>query len=563
MRWIPGAIELALLVILIVVGGCAEPLAAPIPAAHDDDTPRRGGTLHLASFGDIRNLDPAGSSDGLSGEAIQLLYAGIVDYAYDGSVVPDLASRFEMEPDGKTYRFFLRENVRFHDGEELTADDVKRSIERALHPTTPNVFASFFDMIEGFTEYTEKGAEHLSGVVVEGRYVVAIRLSHADATFLPVLALKPLRPVCRSAGNRYADSFSPCGTGPFRLEPGGWDRGRSLTIVRFDGFYAPGLPYLDRVTWTYGMNAVTQRFKFEDGELDVFRDFVAPDLIRFQNDPRWKPFGAYDPDRQTSGLAMNTEMAPFDNVEVRRAVAAAIDREQIAKLKVGTLRPLTQAVPPGVPGYDPDLRGQSHDLEAAREHMRRAGYPDGYGPTIPYLVYNQGTGLYVAQVVQQQLLPIGLKTDIRIASYPTYLALTHRRRQVPLSPAEWTLDYPDPLDFLEPLFASKAINDEDSNNTAFYKNPTFDDLVSRARVEIDPKKRQALYDEANRLVCDDAPWAFTFTYRWYSAWQPYVRNYKVHPVWTNYVRDVWLDRAADGLRAALSDVLPLRGRRRP
>jgi peptide/nickel transport system substrate-binding protein len=366
--------------------------------------------------------------------------------------------------------------------------------------------------------------------------------------------------VCRSAGYRYSDSWAPCGAGPFELKPGGWDRGRSLTLVRFDGYRAPDPPYLDAVTWTYGVNPVTQRFKFEQGELDIFRDFVTPDLIRFQNDPRWTPYGAYDPERQISAVALNTEMAPFDNVEVRRAVAAAIDRDDVAKIKPGALRPLTQAIPPGVPGYNPEVTGQTHNEQAALEHMRRAGYPKGYGPTIPYLVYNQGTAEYSAQVIQQQLSKIGLKTDIRVVSYPTFLALTHRRRKVPLAPVEWTLDYPDALDFLEPLFGSKEINEEDSSNTAFYRNPRFDDLTARARAELEPKRRQALYDEANRLVCDEAPWAFTYTYRWYSAWQPYVRNYKVHAVWTNYVRDVWLDRAVSGAREVLGGFLPARAR---
>src|ERR1019366_4491597 len=104
-----------------------------------------GGVLRLASFGDFRGgLDPATNSDALAGGAVEMMFAGLVDYDETAHVVPDLASRYEVSDDGLTYRFFLREGSRFHDGDEVTADDVRRSIERALHPSTPNPWASAY-----------------------------------------------------------------------------------------------------------------------------------------------------------------------------------------------------------------------------------------------------------------------------------------------------------------------------------------------------------------------------------------------------------------------------------
>ena len=116
--------------------GCGGELGAPLPRAHDgDETPRRGGTLHLGAFADIRGLDPAITSDGLATPVIALLFSGLVEYDESGNLVPRIAERWDVENDGRTYRFTLREGVRFHDGEELTADDVKRSIERAVQQT--------------------------------------------------------------------------------------------------------------------------------------------------------------------------------------------------------------------------------------------------------------------------------------------------------------------------------------------------------------------------------------------------------------------------------------------
>src|SRR5262249_54833450 len=137
----------------------------------------------------------------------------------------------------------------------------------------------------------------------------------------------------------------------------------------------PGQPYLDAVTWSFGMHPVAQRFKFEDAELDSVRELPQADQMRFESDARWRPFGEHEPSRNIYAQGMNVEMAPFDNVEVRRAVAAVIDREHIRLVKPGTVRPAYQLLPPSVPGFGADLPEQRHDPAAALEHMRRAGYP--------------------------------------------------------------------------------------------------------------------------------------------------------------------------------------------
>jgi len=541
---------------LLGLAACREPLEPPIGAAHPGETtPRRGGKLRLASIGDLRGaLDPATSAEALGRGAIEIMFAGLVDYDEAAHVVPDLASRWELSDDGLSYRFFLSEGARFHDGEEVTADDVRRSIERALHPSTPNPWASLYDMIAGYDEYTQKGAAHLAGVVVEGRYVVSIHLHDKDARFLPVLALPTLRPVCKSAGERYSDSWAPCGAGPFRLEAGGWDHGRSLTLVRHEGYFRPGLPYLDAVQWTYGMNMMTERFKLEAGDLDIVRDISQADVVRFQTDQRWNPLSVFEPVRSIYGESMNTEMPPFDNVEVRRAVAAAINREHYREVRPSAVTISNQAIPPAVPGYDPTFRGQEYDYPAALEHMRKAGYPydpatgrGGYPGEITYYAYRPGLQEYTAQLLQQDLAKIGLQLTIKLVSFPTFVALAYRRKTTQISNPGWTEDYPDPSDFFDPLFDSSAINEEQSQNSAFYRNPRLDEILARARHELDETRRFALYGEANRIVCDDAPWAFTHNYRFYIVHQGYVRDYRAHPVWPENVGKTWLDRAADAV----------------
>jgi ABC-type transport system substrate-binding protein len=542
----------------LAMAGCSSELPAPVPTAHPDNvTPVRGGTLTSASFGDIRTLDPANIGDGLVPQILEALFAGLIDYDLDGKIVPDLAERWTTSEDGKSIRFVLREGARFHDGEEVTAEDVKRSTERALHPSAPNPFSAYFGSLAGYADFAAKKTEHLEGVTVEGRYVVTYHLDSPDASFLPLLAMPPLRPVCRSAGTRYVDTWQVCGAGPFKLLPGGWDRGREITVVRHDGYFRPGLPYLDAVKLLFHVNPNAQRFKFISGKgLDILRDFLAPDLLNFQSDPRWKPFGAYEVEKQVAGVAMNTEMPPFDNIEIRRAISSALDRDKLRLVRAANIRAADRPVPPGVDGYDPDLRGQTYDYAAALEHMKRAGYPydpvtktGGWPHVVPYLTYAQGLDEYMAQVVQQMLGRIGIRIELRVVNYAAFIALRGRRHEAALGPQFWAQDYPEAGSFLEPLFTSRAINDGDSNNWSFYKNPRVDDLVEGAKRELDAGRRKKLYSEAQQIICDEAPWAFTHFYRFYAQWHPYVHDYKPHPMWTTDPTRTWIDRATGPVAA--------------
>jgi ABC-type transport system substrate-binding protein len=544
--WISAAMTVALSL------SCERGVPAPIPGRLGDDaTPRRGGTLHMATFADLRgDIDPATASEGLTQQAVILLFAGLVDYDERGTVVPELAERWEIADDGRSYRFFLREGVTMHDGSELTADDVRRSVERALHPNTPNPNASYFTNVAGYVAFAAGKADHLHGVHAESRYVVSFRLTNPDATFLYLLAMPTLRPTCTSAGERYSDQWQACGAGPFRLLPGGWQRGMSLRVVRHEAYFRPGLPYLDAVEWTFNMQPIAQRLRFERGEIDVERELTQADESRYAADPRWAKFGAYESDTLLYGESMNTRIPPFDNVEIRRAVAAAIDRDHYRLIQPMRMTSLWQALPGRLAEDDPTFPRQRHDYAAALEHMKKAGYPydpatdtGGWPAPIDYLMYSPSMAAMTAQILQQDLAKIGLRLRLRMVSWPAFLALQERPDGAAMSFGNWQMDYPDPSTIFDKLFSTDAISPEGSYNTAFYSNPRFDDLVARAHLEMDPAKRKALYREANAVLCDEAPWAFTYAYHFYDLRQPYVHGLVAPPIGLLDVSHVWLDRA--------------------
>ncbi len=535
--------------------GC-EGIAGPI-GARREIAPERGGTMQLGTFSDLRNLDPALAFDTIAQSFEQLLYAKLVDYDHEGNIVPMLAERFEVSPDGKRYSFKLHEGILFHDGTELTADDVQRSIERTLDPETPCPAPSFYAGIAGYTEFHDGKkdaagkvvfAPHLAGVVVDGRYALHIDLAAPDATFLPAATLPFLAPLCKSAGRKYAREWGnkACGAGPFRLLD--WQSAREVTLVRHEGYFRPGQPYLDKIRWFLLMPALSQRFKFERGELDHISELTIPDLVSYRADPRWKPFGQWEPAKAVQGVFLNNEMEPFDNVEVRRAFAAAVDWEQIASTRPEQFIATSQMVPPAVPGHDPSFQGQKHDVAAALEHMKNAGLAfdpvtrtGGYPLPVRYVGPDGAATEIVAPLLQQQLSKIGIRIEIKQLSWPSFLAQTEQRKTVQLGYGGWSMDFPDPSDFFEPILSSDNIQDEESQNAAFFSNLELDALLKKAHNEIDVGARSAMYRRCEEIVRDQAPWAIGMDQRSFELVQPYVHGYVVDKAHVVDVREVWLD----------------------
>lgn len=565
MRWIQKKTELAgvVLALLAAATGCKQSIAGPT-GERRDVPPQRGGVLRTAFFTDVRGLDPATAFATTSAAVNNLIFDTLVTYDEQGELIPGLAE-YEVAPDGRRHDFKLRHGVIFHDGKELEATDVKRTIERALHPNTPCPATSFFNRIEGFDSYRKGKAPRLSGVRVQGKYAFSITLREPDSTFLHVLAMHFFAPVCRSAGATYDKSFAhaPCGTGPFKLVH--FENGQEIRLKRHEGFWQPGKPYLDGVTFYLSMPGLTQRYKLEDGAIDYMRDFSEVDSRLFRSDPRWRGQGAWEEPHTVFGLFMNTEMPPFDNRHIRRAVSLALNRKQVATLRDGHLQPAHFMVPESIRQPKPGEKGQRQDYAAALKEMELAGYPynpetgeGGYPEEIPYLALIDSLGSQTAEVYQQQLARIGIRIRLRLVGWPTFLAQTGRRGAVPMGTAGWHADYPEPSDFFEPILTTAAIADENSQNSAFFSNAELDELMKRARRSTDPSARDGMYRRAEEIIAQEAPWVITLSQRFFELWQPYVHGYTPHPALLQYVRHAWLDRSQMKKTASLGECqLPL------
>ncbi|PKN45468.1 MAG: hypothetical protein CVU63_08825, partial [Deltaproteobacteria bacterium HGW-Deltaproteobacteria-20] len=391
--------------------GCSVRLSPPTGEPLDGP-PQRGGTLTLSTFVGIRSIDPAVAFDEGSEPIVRLLFARLFRVSRTGEIEGDLVENHRLSPDGLELTMELRRDARFHDGSPVLASDVKRSFERAFHPKTPCPVPSFFDRIAGFTAYRKGDATELSGVAVLSDHVVRITLREPDATLLPILTLGTTAPVCRSAGHVFDPKFNQtaCGAGPFRLAS--WQGREAIELRRHDGYHGASAVHLDGIRWLFGVPSTSQRFRFERGELDIVHELTAADAVAFRADPRWNPLGAWSRPRSTRGIFMNTELPPFHDARVRRAVAHAIDRDQVASLRAGHLVASNSMIPSGVVGHDPSFQGQHHDLQLSLDLMRQAGWAydpisdtGGYPEPIDYYCAADSFDVAVAEWVE----PSGLE----------------------------------------------------------------------------------------------------------------------------------------------------------
>lgn len=540
---------LARLVALVAAlcAACWDPYTHPRYRGAGATTPTRGGTLTFAYDTDINTIDPALAADTVAGIPTRMIHEGLVTYAHDSTeVVPALAERWDISPDGTRYTFHIRPTARFSTGRAVTSHDFVWSWERLLDPrrlASPG--AENYRLIAGFDDYREGRAPHLSGLSAPDPATLVVTLSAPDRTFLHLVAMRFASAIPREVVERVGDERfgqSPVGAGAFVLER--WEPAVRVVMRRNPAYWNAGAVYVERVVMELNIARHLQFMRFLAGELDYANNYSlsTADYLWVQRNAAWRPYISRAPVSLIGAFMMNTEIAPFDDVHVRRAVAFAIDRESICRARNYRIAPAGALYPPGVAGYRAhNPLAQRFDLAAARREMALAGHPNGIDREVELWIGEGETGSVYGELVQADLARIGLRVRIRQASGSIYYSSLGRRHTVPLAFTGWQMDFPDPSNFIEPNFHSRAIQDEHSSNHAFYANPALDRLLDEAKTEGDPRRRLALYQRAEDVLLRDAPWAFVYTPVDLNVLQPWVRHWAHHPVWNDHIEDVWLD----------------------
>lgn len=487
----------------------------PASAEERDPNAKPGGEIVITYKDDVATLDPAIGYDWQNWSMIKSLFDGLMDYEPGTTTLrPELAESYEISDGGQTFTFKLRPGVKFHNGREMTADDVKYSLERVVKPETQSPGAGFFATIKGFDELSGGSATELSGVTVVDPATVKIELSRPDATFLHVMALNFAHVVPKEEVEKHGADFgkNPVGTGAYRMTD--WTLGQRVVFEKNADYWNQGLPYLDKITFEVGQEPIVALLRLQNGEVDVPGDGIPP--AKFQevmDDPAQKARVVEGGQLHTGYITMNTNVAPFDDVKVRQAVNMAINKDRIVQLINNRAIPANQPLPPSMPGYVDDYAGYAYDVEGARKLLAEAGHPDGFETEL--YAMNTDPNPRIAQAIQQDLAAIGIKAAIQSLAQANVIAAGGEEQGAPMiwsGGMGWIADFPDPSNFYGPILGCGGAV-PGGWNWSWYCNEDLDKKAAEADSITDPAKaeeRYRMWGEIYTAIMEDAPWAPVF-----------------------------------------------------
>jgi oligopeptide transport system substrate-binding protein len=511
-----------------------------------------GGMYRRVLHDNPSTLDPAFLTDIYGRAVVHQLFDGLVQFDAHLNPLPALAEFWEASRDGRTWIFTLRRGAKFHNGREVTAEDFVYSFTRLLNPKTPLSVAEFFRRIQGARHFIEGKTQSVVGLKAIDRYTLHIVLDEPFAPALGVLGLANAAVVPREEVEKLGDRFghAPIGTGPFKFVR--WEPNREI-VLEANGQYYEARPFLDAIVFKIVPGSVLEeRFaEFLRGNLE---EAIIPGerIEEVRADPRYRKYRRLSkPTLSLLYIGFNTRMKPFDDRRVRQAFNYAVDKEAIVQgiTRMGDIVAVG-AVPPGMPGYDPDLQGYRYDLDQAKRLLAEAGYPNGVGFPMVQLWSVQKAESVKAELAayQKYLADLGVKVEIRFApDWPTYQTMLGQG-QLPLFRLAWYADIPDPDNAFSPLLHSAS-----PTNRTLYRNPRVDQLLEQARRELHDVQRVALYREVERIVRDDAPWITQQHYVLNYLYQPYVQGVEVNLLGQRSIpmKKIWFDNSrAEGSAGA-------------
>ncbi len=505
-----------LLVFLLPTAVCQPRQAAPTPGAEE--------VLNLYGI-DPLTLDPAVAGEMTSHQYIMQLFSGLVHLDDDLKPAPDIAQRWQVSNDGRTYTFYLRDDVRFHNGREVKAQDFKYSWQRACDPDTRSqTAATYLGDIIGVGEVLAGKSKEISGVRVIGDHTLQVTIDAPKSYFLSKLTYPTTFVVDRvnaeSGGGWWRQ---PNGTGAFKLKQ--WDENKLLILEKSELYYSE-VAKVDFVV--FHLWAGVPMNLYETGEIDVTSDIYI-DYIDKVTD-RAGPFHrelVIVPELSFFYVGFNCDRPPFDDVNIRRAFSQAIDKDKLASLAFkGMVQSADGILPLGMPGFNKDLSGLNYDVTEARELIAASRYGDASGLP-PITITTSGWGGLISQgleaIIQEWRQNLGV--EVRVRQLEPQRFLYHLKQEKDeMFYIGWIADYPHPQDFLDVLFHSGV-----EYNYGGYSSPEIDALLEMAGVEPDYDLSLTLYQQAEQKLVEEAVCLPLWFGRNYILVKPYIRGYSLNP----------------------------------
>lgn len=498
-------------------GSSAESGAAGGEAAAGEEKLSSRDTLNMACKSEPTSLDPAQTKDMVTWAFMYNVSDSLIYFNWETQEYePAIATEWTVSDDGLEYTFTIRDGVKFHNGDTMTVDDVVFSLNRAIE-------SSFTAQTNGCMDHFEK---------VDDSHVKAV-LKYAYAPFIEIMtnpsyAIVSERAVkeCEAAGKDFGRE--PVGCGAYKLKS--WQSGNKLEFERFDDYYR-GTPKMKYINWTIITDPSAGAMALESGEIDYYYKISNPDfkhlseLPNLQSKVDEKGFGLFD-------ITFNTTDGPFTDINLRKAVAYAINREEIAiggDDGFGVVDDCWCAT--GATGYLPDFKWYDQDLEKAKECLAAAGYPNGID--VVFTQDSSDTYMAPAEIMQAQLAKVGINVTFEKLQRSVWIDTVSGNRQFQASLRMTNHVVNDAEYLLRRRLTSAMLGG--GNNYAGYQNPEFDKLVDEVTVEKDETKRNEIFRQCYEMIKEDVPVIPLYTSSNPIIINKNVKGWTFHPL----ERNVW------------------------
>jgi ABC-type transport system substrate-binding protein len=379
-------------------------------------------------------------------------------------------------------------------------------------------------------------ATELRGLKVLDRHTVQIRLKEPQGVFLsnlgPSTSFILPRDVVRDRGAAFAQK--PVGTGPYRFVE--WVPGQRFVMERNPDYFVKGLPKIDRIEYTLGVDPAVAMLKLERGEVDFLADGIpSAEFPRVMGDPKLRELVGSGPLYVTHWLGVNVTMKPFDDVRVRRALAYAIDKDRLIRLLRGVAVRTDGFLPPGVPGHKADRPKVPYSVQEAKTLLTAAGHPTGFKTEL-YFRPDAGAHKAVAEALQQDLKAVGIEVELRPLATSAFYAAIGKPGTVPMAVTSKGANYPDAYDYLSHPTCGTA--QPGTRYPSYYCNAAYDELIRKAEaLGADPAARLAVYQQAEDLLLQELPRIFLYNAVQHTMHSARVKDFYVHPIFLWWWRD--------------------------
>jgi peptide/nickel transport system substrate-binding protein len=539
-------VRLAVAAVILALSACqvAPPtgVATPLPTpAGGVDT---GGSFRVAIAADNATLDPWNASDPNALLVTRQIFETLVEYE-PGSlrIVPKLAESWSVSSDGLAWTFVLRRGVKFHDGIDLDAAAVMLNFDRARQSAHPlrglsglERFRAYATLLEGFDDASAIArveAKDGGTVVITTRVPFGPLLADLAMPSFAIVSPKSMRD--DPSGWPTPASSGASGTGPFVFRPGSWQTGQQIALERNASYWMKDpsgatLPYVDRVVFRVVKEEAARIAELRSGGVDTVRDLTLAALPTVKADPNLQLVAR--PAFNSTYVGVAATAGPLDKIEVRRAIAMAIDKPLLAAvLYSGAGLPASQLLPPGMLGYDDSVvEFHRYDVAAAKRLLADAGLASGFATELHYPSVWRAQypdPRRVAESVAADLARIGITVTVRAAEPAAYRA-DSRAGRLPLWIGDATGESADPDSF----FADGGA----------WAGDVVRELLRRARYEADGSKRTELYKQVSKLIQQDAARIPLMHTDVFIATTKKVRGLAPHAIGVEAYAQVWLGK---------------------